>query len=348
MTKLTKERRVHETDSEVSSVEYNEDGTLTFKAISISDEFLEKDWMDYAAKDSQGKHVVYRHRLPSDPEHSDEPYYGRVLESRVFEREGKHYIESDYLIKGLLTRRKKLQELVERRQKEGRPMGISMHYDVYKKGDEIADLDVIEHSLTWMPAVKEAVVLEEALHMPKKNEKNKDPEEEKTDEIQRQLDEKQIEQLEALEKELEKATSKLEELEGKLEKEREAKEDAEGKLTKLVPKLDELSGKVAELESHNERLEKKPIIDEIVKLEGDKQLADWGFYDNLSIEKLQERLEYLKSRPPKDPKIDVGKTDEELEREEKEREGHKDSIVKSLIQMGFSKEEIEKYGALDS
>lgn len=323
---------------QVGTISRDEKGCLTFEAKSTTSEYLQSPWIEYAAGDSVNKHLLYRHRHPQNKEHADEPYYGRVIACNVVQEDDKKFLVSKYLVKNTTPRQVELQELIVRRQKENRPMGISMQYDLYKnEAGDVIDLDVVEHSTTWKPQVKEALIMEESIMSEviepektqdkkpaarKKTPKEKTPEE-ITDEIQAALDNKEIVELE------EKIKQKSEELD-------RVKKEYESRFADLGKKVEEFGKKVVALEEQNVELKKAPILKEIYALEKDQWLVD-NVYKTLTAEKLEERLVAVKAVPRP---VRVETAIETAAKEVVVKEEH----VASKLSNAFSAEELKQMG----
>lgn len=317
--------------NDMKSLEKDQKGRLIFEARSLNNDFLPKEWLEVIAEDSPGKTVLYRHRHPASEEHADEPIYGRVLSSRVVNEDGKNWVISKYMLYNTTNRHRTLIEAIEKRMQEKRNMGISMAYHVYSVKNEgkseIVGVHVLEHSVTWKPRCPLCVILEDGIMEDKKEDK---PAEKTSDEILSQLDDKAI-RLEALEADLQQKKEELEKVK------RESEERAKNiELQKKM--LDSLAQKVAALEEHNKYLEKKPLIDEIIKLEpADDVLTD--FYAKQDVKFLEDRIARLKARP-----APVAKQMETAQQTQKNEETkiNTDSLKKWALEQGFTEEEIKK------
>ena len=335
----TLERKTQVLQAQGSTMRRDEQGRLHFTAKSLSSDFLPVEWLEKAAKNSVGKHLLYRHRDPRMPEHADEPIYGEVTKAEVQEIDGKHFIVSDYTVYNFHNRGAALSQVLEERNKEEKPFGISMMYHQYKNkgtGDTVA-VNVLEHSATWKPACKLCVTLEEDEQMLNLQKNTGEGEPAKTDELQKALDDKTI-KLEAITKQLEDKDGEIATLTAKLEDAEASVTKSNAVLEKQAKSLGELAVRMKALEDHNEFLEKKkPLIEDIFKLEGDTQLRD--MYKSWSIEKLEERLEFKKSQP-RAPKVEVASETAKLEEiviDEKTLEENK----AYLKELGITDEELK-------
>jgi len=230
------------------------DNRFIFSAMSITKDFvLEKD-LPILAKDSIGKHVVWRHEHPLIPKYNSTHIYGRVLES--YAKDGG--IFSKYEVYGHTSEHLKVRDVIRKRFELADPIKISMRFRQYGEEKPI-HYDVVEHSLTPTPACKECRAIEIL------NESDK-----------------------MTEKELAK---KIQELEEQLTKKDKLLEDMETKVAEVKKEVDE---KILELESKNKELENKDKeVDETTKAKNviADQLLEFNDKineQNKVIDKLQE------------------------------------------------------------
>lgn len=276
-----------------------EPGDMLIKARSLHKSFLPEPWLSKLAEDSKFQRLIWRHKDPEDPETRGR-VYGRNLHNSV--NDG--FIESYYRVFGgpENSPEQKLQTLIHARHESGDDIGFSKGFLKHKnKNGEIYRVISLEDSITYKPAcsackTQEVIKLEmtetELQDLIKKLQAE-------LDDTKLQLEQKAetIDSLNSdkdeLDKEKTEFTAKLEELEAKLE----AKEEEKSALEETIVKV---SDSFKEFKEQYEVEKKQPIIDEIFKLEKDDDLKP--IYAGWDIEKLEGRLEKVKSKL-EDPRI---------------------------------------------
>lgn len=255
-----------------------------FIARSLSKDFECEDGLKRLAKDSVNKSYIWRHNHPIQEGNTKTHIYGTIADS--WYEDG--YVYSKYQVYGHTLEHAALRKLIEDRLQEDDPLGVSMHYRVYKNEENKAiHYDVFEHSGTPIPACKDCKTLIGG-HTTMANEKEEEEleEEEELSETQKRIQE--------LEKILDSKTKSLEEYKTKIE-------DMEHEIKKRESKLEQerqenmtLEDKVNELRDEVTYLQKKPLIDELVELEDTERFRK--FYKQMEKEDLEDELEEAREK----------------------------------------------------
>jgi len=257
--------------------------TYTFTAKSITKDFVCEPGLERLAKDSPGKHLVWRHEHPVNPNYIENHIYGRVLESQA---EDGHFI-SKYQGYKHTQAHKKVLEIIKKRNEIEQPLSISIRYRQYGPDEKPIHFDIIEHSLTPTPACKECVILDIKNESEIMDEK----------ELQKKLDE-----IAKLEDELTLKTKKLEQMESKIVSLEEAVETKEkelegekGEKKKLLDQMLEFTDKLNEqkkmIDSLNEGLRLKeiePLISKLIELDGKNMESLYRMKAKASLAKDEE------------------------------------------------------------
>lgn len=297
------------------------EGEMLLKARSLTTDFLPSEWLKELAKDSYNQRLLYRHKDP-ESEKNRGRVYGRILETEInkFEKDGveKEAIDTWYRIFGDWEEEKTMQKYLKKSHEKGEEIGISKGYIVNKKNGTIVRVLALEDSITHIPECPLCVTQQII-----QREKTMD-----NDNI-----DKETEEIKKLREELESATLKLEdrdkaysELEEKIKEFEKLVESKDEEKTTLEDKVVSLQDSIGKFQDSLTYLEKKPILDEIKKLEKSQNIYEESIFEfekKWEMKKLEDRLQNLKERA-KEPKI-ITKTLEE-EREELEKNENEKAI----------------------
>jgi hypothetical protein len=229
---------------------------------------------------SPNQSLIYRHIHPASP--AEGVILGNMLTVKdvlLKDSEGKDIrgLEYEALMMNNTLYQQKAVEYVKRKQLES-PIGVSIGVQEYKNKDLILDARPYEFSLTHIPVCEECLNTEVISMVDKK--------EQTTDELKLALDEavKKNADLEVKLRGFEQSEKKLED---------KIKEVAEGISKKYETEITNVMKLLEDSRKKLEQAEKQPIIDELVKLEGDEELTK-EFYPSRSKIQLTERLIKLK------------------------------------------------------
>lgn len=273
---------------------YWQDGpNFFFKAKSISEDFICKEMMEILADQAHGASLVFRHRHPEGNTEKIVPIFGRGVEGQIVLEEGKRYMETVYRVETEnkfghpIPHQRMFADWVQSRYDDGNPIAISLNFITYR--DVLEDgkflnywVTTVEHTGTSYPACDDCrnYTGEEAIAMV-----NEDDEKKKKS--QGKFTGMTAEQLEL---QLEKMTLEKDSLESELQKLEGEKATLQKKVTEqesLVSKLqddgDALKKQVLELATSLSTIKEdleyaktvKPLIDEIIKLEGRPELEQF-------------------------------------------------------------------------
>jgi DNA repair exonuclease SbcCD ATPase subunit len=259
------------------------DGKFFVIGKALSKDFECEAGLKSLANDIIKAPFVWRHRHPIEEKHNENHIYGRVQEAWVTD-----YLMVKAEIYGHTQDHLALRELIKERAKVKNPLSFSMHYRTYFNEDKSKKIhwDVYELSGTPFPACKtcqiENFIGEQQM-----------PENEKKELEQLETTVKKIKDLEdnlnAKTKSLEILQTEVKKLEAETKSKDQELEDKK-KATKS------LEDRVLELENYSKYLEqKKPVIDEILKLESlDSRQVDW--FRTQDVEYLNKKLEEFKKK----------------------------------------------------
>lgn len=302
---------------------YWQDGpNFFFKAKSISEDFVCKEMMEILAEQAKGSTLVFRHRHPEGNTEKIVPIFGRGFESKVVLEHGKNYLETVYKIETEnkwghpIPHQRKFADWVQSKYDDDDPVGISLNYILHR---DVLDgsfknywINTVEHTGTSYPACEDCrnYTGEEAIQMTKEKAKGKFTGL-SSEQLELQLEKMTLEK-EDLEKELHKLESDKSALQKKVaEQESEVKklQNTDQALKKQVLEL------ASNLQAMREELDYansvKPLIDEIIRLEGRPELEH--FYREKAKETDKEGnatgIKYLQDYKAKleQPKANVSK-----------------------------------------
>ena len=235
-----------------------DNGKFFFTATSLDNNFECEKGRAILAKKSIGKHYIWRHQHPIEEGNEDTHIYGEIVNSYIND---KGSIESKYEVYGHTEDHLALREDIRKRQKIGKPLGLSMRYRKYYTNDKILHYDVFEHSGTPFPKCVECNNIN-YIGEDEMPEKEKQTENENDGKDVKNLDES-LKKINELEDQLTSRTKIYEELKSKVETlEADLKEKAET-LKKTEQTLEE---RVVDLKNEVEYLKKKPIIDRCLEV----------------------------------------------------------------------------------
>lgn len=263
------------------------DGRLVITTKSLTKDFESERVLKMLAKSSIGKHYVWRHRHPLNPEHSENHIYGEFKNSWV---EDDFYSEIE--LYDHTNDHKKYIDLIKERNKIGKPLGLSMRYRKYYENDKVIHADVFEGSGTPYPKCKKC----ETIKIGVINMANEKDEKEQKDKEILEESHKKIEELEealnSKTKCLEEFKVKIESLEEQISEKDEADKDQESSTKKLEDKILELGMEIEYLGT------KKPIVDKILEI---RKLdpEELSFYKGKDMEYLQKKLEQFEKESAK-------------------------------------------------
>ena len=277
-----------------------ENDQFKFIAKSITKDFVCEPGLDRLAKDSPGKHLIWRHEHPIIPKYNSTHIYGRVLESKVDEGA----IISTYEVYGHTPEHLKARRDIEKRFEAKEPISISMRYRQYGEKDPI-HFDVVEHSLTPTPACKECValdILNESDNMTKTQEdlmkeiKELEDELTKKDKLYEELESKVV----VIEKKLEESIKDIESKETEIETEKSDKDKILEKILELNDKLGKQNTVMDKLQEDIAMKDVEPLINSLVELDGKEMNDIYWMKAKQSYkegkEAFDEALEFFKKR----------------------------------------------------
>jgi len=240
---------------------FEKDGKWEFEAIAFDEKYGSKAEVDELHKYAINQPIVYRHEHPLA--NSKALIFGRVKESEVIPVDKDRY---GLKIKGNLSsyteKHKKLIELVEARQKLGKPMGVSPQFQEFGNEKNPRALELLEFSLTHIPECEECQV--GRIHKMEDEEKKK---------------------LEAKISELQKALDDTIGISKKFESEKKAQEEKFTADIEAVKKA---------FEQQMEAAKREPFIEELKSLEKDE--VTFKLYEKHgSIDQIKGRIVKLKS-----------------------------------------------------
>lgn len=225
--------------------------------------------------------LIYRHIHPASPGNGS--ILGNMLSVKtvmVKDKEGKDTLALEYEAELMSNTpyQQKAVDYVKKKQLES-PIGISIGVQEYKKNQLVLDARPYEYSLTHIP------VCEECLN---------------TEVVTMGNDKKEL-TLEELKLALDESVKKNVDLETKLRGFEQSDKKLEDKIREVADAVSkkyevEMTTMLKQLEDSRKKLEqaeKQPIIDELVKLEGDDELSK-EFYPSRSKSQLVERLAKLR------------------------------------------------------
>jgi len=302
------EEKIFTSDYRLESIE--EDGDkFYFTAVSLDNNFECEKGRAVLAKKSIGKAYIWRHQHPIQEGNEETHIYGEVVESHIND---KGFIESKYEVYGHTEDHLAIRDDIRRRQKVGKPLGVSMRYRKYFVGDKILHMDVFEHSGTPFPKCTQCTNIDfiGEKELPDKEEETKEEKELENIDL-----EENLQKITELEGQLDSRTKILEEMKSKvvtLESELKDKTELLEKTEKTEKTLEE---QIADLKNEVEFLKKKPLIDKCLEV---KELDEREIDFLKSQDKSYIEGKYEQWHKEAESKI-VVKTQEESAEEAKEK-----------------------------
>lgn len=302
------EEKIFTSDYRLESIEESGDD-FYFTATSLDNNFECEKGRAVLAKKSVGKAYIWRHQHPIQEGNEETHIYGEVVESRINEQ---GFIESKYKVYGHTEDHLAIRDDIRRRQKVGKPLGVSMRYRKYFIGDRTLHYDVFEHSGTPFPKCTKCTNIDfiGEKKLPDKEEETKEEQElENVD-----LDE-EIKKISELESQLDSRTKILEEMKSKVVTLEAELKERDKKLEETEKAEKTLEEQIEDLKNEVEFLKKKPLIDKCLEV---KQLDEREIEFLKSQDKDYIEGKYEQWSKEAESKI-VVKTQEESAEESKEK-----------------------------
>lgn len=265
------------------SYEFSKSGENTYKAIATTSKYLPKEHFETIAKRLVNKEIRVEHISPEVISYLSGNYLGFVGYVENAEVVGDE-IHVEFSILDVTPLQKRVKQMIEN--KEFR--AVSIRVVVYTQDNEVIYVHPVELSLTKNPVCEECVIFSQS-----------------------QPDNKEVksmsEKVDMLELKMAEAQRLIEQYEAEIETLNKEKESLAEENSELRQRVEELEQKLKDVEQKLEFAEKRPIVQEIVKLTGKDEEELYQF----SIEQLNKILDLVKS---------VQSQEQEQEQEQKQEE----------------------------
>ena len=286
-----------------------------FTALGVSDDFACEYVMDTLIPRVPNTALTFRHRHSLQSPNDILPIFGwGVKASKVkkqIDGKEKMFLETEFCVPTKAKNGHDLDEnivysqWVKKCYEEGIPAGISYHFQTQRENGIAYHASILEIAGTPYPKCKQCLVsppqVDGAVSMNEEEKKQL----EKMDSKQLQaLLEKLTSDKQSLSLELEKKQKELSDIETKNKTALESEKTRAEKAMDLVENISkEFTALKLELEYAST---KKPLVDEIIKLEGDSELGE--FYKSKPVDWLKKRLEKVSQPKLQTARLDPGKS----------------------------------------